>query len=257
MKRKILAGTTSRKERIAINDFYAITPSTIGLSGVLFNSPGMSGYYIRDGDSSPTQITLATATVGSYTSGGFKEINPITLRGVYEVGIPDAALAVGSNCVDITYYGAANMVPVKLEIELDKWDYQNTIENLIWDAAMSGHNINGSFGSGNQPVYYADTKFINDSATPDNEFTAIWYKNGSIVPSSQLTNPAISVHRTTDGSSIIANKSMFYVTSSFGIVRWNESPSVIASGEPYYISVSGSIDGAVRTWRTLFGLDLL
>src|SRR5689334_18014228 len=121
MKKKINAGTASRRERIFIGDYTATSFATVGLSGLVFNTPGISGYYLRDGDAAPTRITLVTATVGSFTSGGFKEVDPVTFRGVYEVGIPDAALAVGANTVNIMFYGAANMIPARLEIELDRW----------------------------------------------------------------------------------------------------------------------------------------
>ena len=89
-----------------------------GLSGLVFNSALLTARYLREGDSSPTTITLVTATIGTYTSGGFIEVDATNMKGIYEIGIPDAAMAEGAKQVLIHLRGAANMVPVPLEIHL-------------------------------------------------------------------------------------------------------------------------------------------
>jgi len=123
-KFSIVKGTTSKLLKIFIQDSSATTG--IGLSGLTNASGGLIGYYIREGDSSATAISIVSATVGTFTSGGFKEVDATHMKGVYEIGIPNAAIASGANSVLIMYSGATNMAPVPLEIELTATDNQDS-----------------------------------------------------------------------------------------------------------------------------------
>lgn len=120
-RRKIKAGSTSQTVPVFVQD----TSSTVGagLGSLVFNTSGLAAKYRREGQSSWTTITLATATVGTWTSGGFvSDGGPVT--GGYEFGVPDAALAAGAKWAEIAIYGATNMLAVLIEIELDTIDYQ-------------------------------------------------------------------------------------------------------------------------------------
>lgn len=119
---KIKRGSTSVRRLIFIGDSTSTTGA--GLTGLVYNSAGLTAYYFAGDLSNEVQITLATATLGSYTSGGFVEVDATNMPGWYEVGIPDAALD-GGNEVAIQYRGATNMVPVNIYIELDAVDYQS------------------------------------------------------------------------------------------------------------------------------------
>lgn len=114
MKLNIKPGTTSRTVRLFIQDSSSTTGD--GLTGVAFGD--ISAYYIREGDASPTVITLATATVGTWTSSGFKEIDATNMPGWYELGLPNAVLAAGAVDVGVHLKGATNMAPLPLEIQL-------------------------------------------------------------------------------------------------------------------------------------------
>ena len=119
---KIKRGSTSVRRLI----FVADSSSTVGagLTGLAYNTSGLVAYYFAGDLSNEVQITLASATLGSWTSGGFIEVDATNMPGWYEVGIPDAALD-GGNEVAIQYRGATNMVPVNIYIELDAVDYQS------------------------------------------------------------------------------------------------------------------------------------
>lgn len=95
-----------------------------GLSGLTSGTSGLVGEYRRRGSSSWTAITLTSATLGTYTSGGW--VADGSLAGSYEVGIPDAAVATNARWVAIRFYGAANMAPVLIELELDAINYQSS-----------------------------------------------------------------------------------------------------------------------------------
>jgi hypothetical protein len=62
------------------------------ITGLAFNSADLTIEYMKAGQTSFTEITLVTATVGTYTSSGFVEID----GGIYELGLPSAAVNPGS-----------------------------------------------------------------------------------------------------------------------------------------------------------------
>jgi hypothetical protein len=126
MKLKIKEGTTSKLVKLFIQDSSATDGS--GLTGLVYNSASLTAYYLPEGDASATAITLATATVGTYTSGGFKEVDATNMPGVYELGLPDAVIdATSEGSVIVMLKGATNMAPVLLEVELDAIDYQDSV----------------------------------------------------------------------------------------------------------------------------------
>ena len=84
-------------------------------------------------------------------------------------------------------------------------------------------------------------------------------KNNQIIPSGSLTNPALTVYQTSNGNTIFANGVMSFASPAIGATRYtyNTAASLLASGEPYLVMASGTIDGATRTWGQLVGLDYL
>ncbi len=92
----------------------------LAMTGLVFNTSGLVWAYRREdaGNAGGTSVTLATATLGTWTSGGFKETDATKHPGHYEIGLPDAALAVGASWVVMTLQGVSNMAPVELEIQL-------------------------------------------------------------------------------------------------------------------------------------------
>lgn len=119
-RRKIKAGSTSVSVPIFVQDTSSTTGA--GLGSLVYNTSGLVAKYRREGEASWTTITLASATVGTWTSGGFVAD---WRTGDYEVGIPNAALASGAKWAVVQYVGVANMLDVKIEFELDAVDYQN------------------------------------------------------------------------------------------------------------------------------------
>jgi hypothetical protein len=138
MKRKIGAGTTSLIERIFLRDI-SVTTKVAGLTGLSFNNPGLTCYYSRAGAVGSTAVSLVTATVGTWVSGGFKEIDATNMPGWYEFGVPNAAIATGAPSVGFHFKGAANMEDVPLQFELDAVNYQDAVAFGLsrLDAAIS------------------------------------------------------------------------------------------------------------------------
>jgi hypothetical protein len=160
MKRKILAGTTSFSLPIFVSDTGSTTGG--GLSGLVFNTSGLVAEYRRSGQSSWTTITLVTGkTLGTFLSGGI--VADGSLAGAYEVDIPDAAIASGARFCLVRLRGAANMLPVLIEIELDAVNYQDAVGFGLSriDAAISSRStfaggavasVTGAVGSVTDPV---------------------------------------------------------------------------------------------------------
>ena len=113
---RVVAGQTSFRAQIWIRD--SGVSYDRGLAGLVYNSVSIEAYYIRDGETSATAITLASATVGTWSTGGFKQIDPTHLPGMYEVGIPNAVIASGAKRATVFIQGAANMIAAVLEFEL-------------------------------------------------------------------------------------------------------------------------------------------
>ena len=134
MTMHLKAALTSQMVEIFIQDSSATDGS--GLTGLVYNSAGLTAKYRRSGVASDTTITLADATVGTYTSGGFKEVG----NGYYELGIPDAAITSGADWVVIKLYGATNMAPVALRIQLD------AVATEVWESTRTDYDTSATFG---------------------------------------------------------------------------------------------------------------
>ena len=119
---KIKRGSTSVRRLVFIADTSSTTGA--GLANLVFNSSGLVAYYFAGDLSNEVQITLVTATLGTFASGGFVAVDNTNMPGWYEIGIPDAALD-GGNEVAIQLRGATNMAPVNIYVELDAVDYQS------------------------------------------------------------------------------------------------------------------------------------
>ncbi len=107
------AGTTSDIWQLYIEDVFGVP-----LTGLLFNTSGLTAYYHRSTDTTATAISLVTMTVGTFTASGFKEIDATNMPGWYQFCPPDAVLATGANSAALSLKGAVNMRDVFVEIQL-------------------------------------------------------------------------------------------------------------------------------------------
>ena len=130
-------GSTSKIIQVPVFD----SSSTIGalLAGLVYNTASLTAYYNREGAAgAATAITLATATKGTWATGGFIAIDGTNTPGWYELHIPDAALASGAKSVVIHLKGAANMVPVPILIELTATSNQDAVRGGMTSLPASG-----------------------------------------------------------------------------------------------------------------------
>lgn len=146
-KLQLLAGTTSKTLKVFIQDSSVTTGA--GLTGLVFNTASLTAYYIREGAGSATAITLATATLGTFTSSGFIVVDGTNMPGLYEIGIPNAAIAAGAKSVVIMLKGATNMSPCVIEIELTAVDNQSATGFVTSVPSVVGAvgSVTGAVGS--------------------------------------------------------------------------------------------------------------
>ena len=131
-------GTTSQVVLLFIQDSSSTTGA--GLTGLAYNTASLACYYKRSRGTASVSITLADiTTLGTFVSGGFKEVDATNLPGVYEFHPPDAALASGADSVAFLLKGATNMSPCPLIIELTGTSNQDATAGGIsrLDAAVT------------------------------------------------------------------------------------------------------------------------
>jgi len=109
--RTFVSGTSSLVEYINITQSNSGSP----LTGLTYQSSGLSAYYVRPGGS-PAAITLANQTAsGAYASGGFVAVDNTNMPGLYRIDIPNAVFASGVTKATIYLRGAGNMNPIRIE----------------------------------------------------------------------------------------------------------------------------------------------
>lgn len=117
--KSIIAGSTSTLVRLFVANSSVTTGA--GLTGVTSGS-GVTLYYIRDGQGSTTNVPLSAGTTGTWSSGGFVEVDSTHMPGIYEIGVPNAVLATGVAKATLYLQGAANMQETPVFIELPTGD---------------------------------------------------------------------------------------------------------------------------------------
>lgn len=172
MKLSIQVASTSQTVNIFIRD--SSSASGTGLTGLVFNTSGLTAYYALSRAAS-VAITLATlaAVTSAFSSGGFKEIDATNMPGWYRFDIPDAALASG-RFVSIHFQGAANMVPLPIEIELTGWNNQDAVRGGM--TAMPNAN---AAASGGLPILGANSGTMSITASSANTAALTLTGNGT------------------------------------------------------------------------------
>ena len=114
MSELITAGSTDQTIDIFLQDSSSATGA--GLTGLAFNSSGLTCYYRKGATGAATQLTLATQTVGgAHTDGGFVEIDSTNAPGVYRLDLSDTMIA-AEGFVSVYLHGATNLLQTALRI---------------------------------------------------------------------------------------------------------------------------------------------
>jgi hypothetical protein len=82
-----------------------------GLTGLVYNASGLTCYYVTSAGTTSVAVSLASMSAGTYTSGGFLEIDSTNMPGLYWFCPPDLAFIDGASSVTFYFRGAFNLVP--------------------------------------------------------------------------------------------------------------------------------------------------
>jgi hypothetical protein len=86
-------GTTSRLLAFAARNASDDRSAKTGLS---HETPGASAAFVREGEAEVRRVSLVGGRLGEFRPGGFVEVDPDLMPGVYQFGLPDDVLAPGS-----------------------------------------------------------------------------------------------------------------------------------------------------------------
>lgn len=116
----IKPGATNQTIDVFIRDSSSTTGG--GLTGLAYNSAGLTCYYRRGATGSMTALSLATlaAVSTAHADGGFKEIDATNAPGMYRLDLSDAVVAAGVPFATVYLRGATNMAPTAVRISLEE-----------------------------------------------------------------------------------------------------------------------------------------
>lgn len=146
-KQLVQLGNTSRTEYIWIQDSSSTTGG--GLTGLVFNSAGLTAYYVTERGSATaiTLVTLASATA-AYSSGGFIAVDGTNMPGLYRIDIPNAVFATADKSV-VLLKGATNMAPVVLEYQIVGFNPDDAVRLGLTAIPNVAQGTSGSLPTGN------------------------------------------------------------------------------------------------------------
>lgn len=121
------AGSTSNIVEVYIRNVNTGVP----LTGIAIGG-GLTLYYKRSLGTASVSAPLNTINTfgvfnGSATNGAFKEVDSANMPGVYELHLPNNAMAAGDKSVVFILKGATNMETLPIEIELTATDNQDPV----------------------------------------------------------------------------------------------------------------------------------
>jgi hypothetical protein len=169
---KITAGTTSYILDIFVQD--SSSTAGAGLAGLVYNTASLTAKYKRQGSATWTTISLATATAGTWASGGFIAAGSAD-AGDYELHLPDAAIASGVAWVAVSLQGAANMAPTKIRIGLTATNDQDAVR-----AGMTALPNAEADAAGGLPISVAGALDLDAILADTNELQTDWANGGRL-----------------------------------------------------------------------------
>jgi hypothetical protein len=119
----IKAGTTGKVLLL----FLADVASGAGRVGLRHDTAGATAAFVREGDDRAHRIDLVEGTLGHHRPGGFVEVDPGLLPGVYQFGCPDELLAPGATRA-VLMLSFPDVAAGPVEVELVAYDSQDPVQ---------------------------------------------------------------------------------------------------------------------------------
>lgn len=139
MKISRQVGTTNEVLSVFVND---VTVSTgAGLANIVASSVSFS--WCRNNQAAISSGTCTTGTLGTYGVSSFVQASSTSSLGWYQFSPPDGLFTSGRSAF-AHLYGAPNMVPVPLEVELTGWDNQTALSAQAVSTVSGGVRVSST-----------------------------------------------------------------------------------------------------------------
>lgn len=137
------AGDESQMVSVLVRD--ATSATAAGKTGI---TSGLTCWYVKDGANASVEVTLDYGgSVGTYLAGGFEEIDETNAPGLYQFGIPNAAISAAGG-VTIYFKGAAIFTKsIRLLVEPPVGAAKSVAGAVGSVTGNVGGNVAGSVGS--------------------------------------------------------------------------------------------------------------
>jgi hypothetical protein len=237
-KRRINTGAVDQTVDVFVLDSSSSTGA--GLTGLVFNTAGLTCYYRKGATGTPTALSLVTQTVGgAHADGGFVAADGTNMPGQYRLDLPDT-LWDTAGMAYVYLKGAANMAPVVMEFEVGP-----TPANVV--------QVNGGT-AGVTDLYHAEIHFTRDQTNTQDEWTVTWFKNG-VRLTTGVTSPTLQAVKRVDGTDLFAAAAMTEIgtTESFKLDRTTTERLTV--GEAVVVVASATIDSSTRTFSRIVSRD--
>lgn len=129
-KLNVGVGSTGRSEYIYIID--SLSSTGLGKTNIVYNTSGLNGHYVRNAGSATTINFVSQTATGTWTSGGWAEVDALRMPGLYRVDLPNEIFQSGSDKAIVFIRGVANTIPVNLEYQITALD-----PNIFTEAAIA------------------------------------------------------------------------------------------------------------------------
>lgn len=146
MKISRQVGTQSQIIQVFAQDFSVTTGA--GIANIPASTVSYS-WFRNNQNGVSTGVGVSTASMGTYTSGAWTQVNSATALGWYQFGIPNDALLSG-DCSALHLYvstGAFNIAPIPIEIELTKTNNQQYMSSQTIGFVQNGVNVTSFSGA--------------------------------------------------------------------------------------------------------------
>lgn len=184
----IVKNSTDQTIDIFVQDSSVSTGA--GLTGLTYLTANLKCYYRRGPTGTPTELPLATQSVGgAHSDGGFVAVDGTNCPGQYRLDLSDAIVATGVDRVYLYLKGATNMSPVLREIEL--------VDNVSLDSSghvtlAAGSLTSSKFGAGAIDAAAIADGAIDAGAIASNTITAAKFASGAITAAAYAANAITS-----------------------------------------------------------------
>lgn len=250
MKISRQVGTVSEVLNIYIQDVSVSTGA--GLANVVASS--VSYGILRNNQATVSTGTLSTSTgaLGLYFASTLTQASSTSALGWYQLGVPNFVFASGSSSL-LHLYGAPNMVPLPIEIELTKTNNQQYTSSTIFSSTNTIAAVNGPVGVStlSTPVGVSSTTVLHGVSTLTIPIgvssIAIPVSVSSVTDKGNYGVSSISIPVSVSSGTWLAGVSSVTIPVSVSSGTWLVGVSTVTDKSGYSLDAIYGAAGAIST----------